>query len=156
MKMREAIPADATTIRAIALATVSQSEGHREQAIARAYQPEEIVRAISSSEEAKEQLFIVGETDGEVVGFYHAIDRGGMWEMLRLYLHPRVQRHGYGTAFLAHLQHQKKQPVELYVESTNEPALAFLTKQAFREVSRIQEDVYDEPMELVQMTYTPH
>ena len=61
MNMREAVPEDATLIRSIALATISEDDLNRLKAMERAYRQEEIVRAISSSEEAREQYFIVGE-----------------------------------------------------------------------------------------------
>ncbi len=154
MKMREAVPEDAALIREIALAT-TDADNARARVMERAYQLEEIVRAISSSEEAKEQLFIVGETDGDVIGFYHAIDRGDTWEVLRLYLHPAHHRQGLGAELLTHLAGRKRQPVELYVESSNEQALAFLNHQSFVELNRIQEEVYDEPMELVHLRYDP-
>lgn len=155
MRMREAIPEDATTIRTIALSTVSTKDDVRAKAMERAYRQEEIVRAISSSEEAREQLFIVGETDDDVIGFCHAIDRGGMWEMLRLYLHPDYHRQGHGAAFLRHLEMKKTQPIEVYVENSNEQAIAFLNHQSFTELDRIQEEVYDQPMELIHLRYVP-
>lgn len=155
MKMREAVPEDAATIRDIALATISVTDDVRSKVMERAYQQEEIVRAISSSEEAKEQLFIVGEAEGNVIGFYHAIDRGDTWEVLRLYLHPAHHRQGLGSELLTHLQERKVQPIELYVESSNEQAIAFLNQQAFTELNRIQEEVYDQPMELIHLRYDP-
>ncbi|KGI85926.1 MULTISPECIES: GNAT family N-acetyltransferase [Exiguobacterium] len=155
MKIREAVPEDAATIRDIALATVSEQDEVRSKVMERAYQQEEIVRAISSSEEAKEQLFIVGEAEGDVIGFYHAIDRGDTWEVLRLYLHPTHHRQGLGTALLSHLRERKVQPIELYVESSNEQAIAFLNHEAFIELNRIQEEVYDQPMELIHLRYDP-
>lgn len=155
MKMREAVPEDATIIRDIALASINKKEDVRSKVMERAYQPEEIARAISSSEEAKEQLFIVGEAEGNVIGFYHAIDRGDKWEMLRLYLHPDYHRQGLGSELLSHLQERKTQPIELYVESSNEQALAFLTGQSFVELNRIQEEVYDQAMELIHLRYDP-
>lgn len=155
MKMREAVPEDAATIRDIALATISVTDDVRSKVMERAYQQEEIVRAIGSSEEAKEQLFIVGETEDIVIGFYHAIDRGDTWEVLRLYLHPAHQRQGLGAELLAHLQERKLQPIELYVESSNDQAIAFLSHQAFTELNRIQEEVYDQPMELIHLRYEP-
>lgn len=155
MKMREAVPEDAATIREIALATISNTDDVRSKVMERAYQQEEIVRAIGSSEEAKEQLFIVGEVEGDVIGFYHAIDRGDTWEVLRLYLHPAHHRQGLGAELLTHLQQRKAQPIELYVESSNEQAIAFLSHQAFTELNRIQEEVYDQPMELIHLRYDP-
>lgn len=155
MKIREAVPEDAATIRDIALATVSDQDEVRSKVMERAYQQEEIVRAISSSEEAKEQLFIVGEAEGDVIGFYHAVDRGDTWEVLRLYLHPAHHRKGLGTTLLSHLRERKMQPIELYVESSNEQAIAFLTHEAFTELNRIQEEVYDQPMELIHLRYDP-
>ncbi|TCI52286.1 GNAT family N-acetyltransferase [Exiguobacterium sp. SH1S21] len=155
MKMREAVPEDAATIRDIALATISVTDDVRSKVMERAYQQEEIVRAIGSSEEAKEQLFIVGESEGDVIGFYHAIDRGDTWEVLRLYLHPAHHRQGLGAELLTHLQERKAQPIELYVESSNEQAIAFLSHQAFTELNRIQEEVYDQPMELIHLRYDP-
>ncbi|WP_070329404.1 GNAT family N-acetyltransferase [Exiguobacterium aurantiacum] len=155
MKMREAVPEDAATIRDIALATISVTDDVRSKVMERAYQQEEIVRAIGSSEEAKEQLFIVGEAEGDVIGFYHAIDRGDTWEVLRLYLHPAHHRQGLGAELLTHLQERKAQPIELYVESSNEQAIAFLNHQAFTELNRIQEEVYDQPMELIHLRYDP-
>ncbi|TCI22241.1 MULTISPECIES: GNAT family N-acetyltransferase [Exiguobacterium] len=155
MKIREAVPEDAATIRDIALATVSEQDEVRSKVMERAYQQEEIVRAISSSEEAKEQLFIVGEAEGDVIGFYHAIDRGDTWEVLRLYLHPAHHRQGLGTVLLTHLRERKVQPIELYVESSNEQAIAFLNHEAFIELNRIQEEVYDQPMELIHLRYDP-
>lgn len=155
MKIREAVPEDAATIRDIALATVSEQDEVRSKVMERAYQQEEIVRAIISSEEAKEQLFIVGEAEGDVIGFYHAIDRGDTWEVLRLYLHPAHHRQGLGTVLLTHLRERKVQPIELYVESSNEQAIAFLNHEAFIELNRIQEEVYDQPMELIHLRYDP-
>ncbi|EPE61549.1 acetyltransferase family protein [Exiguobacterium sp. S17] len=155
MKMREAVPEDAATIRDIALATISVTDDVRSKVMERAYQQEEIVRAIGSSEEAKEQLFIVGEAEGDVIGFYHAIDRGDKWEVLRLYLHPAHHRQGLGAELLTHLQERKAQPIELYVESSNEQAISFLSHQAFTELNRIQEEVYDQPMELIHLRYDP-
>ncbi|WP_215142358.1 GNAT family N-acetyltransferase [Exiguobacterium qingdaonense] len=155
MNMREAVPKDATMIRSIALATISSEDSNRTRAMERAYRQEEIVRAISSSEEAREQYFIVGEHGEEVIGFCHAIDRGDKWEMLRLYLHPDHHRNGYGAAFLAQLQSKKTQPIEVYVENSNEQAIAFLLHQSFVEVNRIQEEVYDEPMELIHLRHDP-
>ncbi len=155
MKMREAVPEDAALIRQIALATTSVSNDVRSRVMERAYQLEEIVRAISSSEEAKEQLFIVGESDGDVIGFYHAIDRGDVWEVLRLYLHPAHHRQGLGAKLLTHLEERKTQPIELYVESSNEQAIGFLHHHSFTELNRIQEEVYDQPMELIHLRYDP-
>lgn len=155
MNMREAVPEDAALIRTIALATISEDDLNRLKAMERAYRQEEIVRAISSSEEAREQYFIVGEFEEDVIGFCHAIDRGDMWEMLRLYLHPDYHRNGYGAAFLNYLQSKKTQPMEVYVENSNDQAIAFLLHQSFKEVNRIQEEVYDEPMELIHLRYHP-
>lgn len=155
MKMREAVPEDAATIRKIALSTVTQDDAVRTKVMERAYQQEEIVRAISSSEEAREQLFIVGETDDDVIGFCHAIDRGDMWEMLRLYLHPDYHRRGHGAEFLMYLEKQKIQPIDVYVESSNDQAITFLMHQSFKELNRIQEEVYDQPMELIHLRYNP-
>jgi N-acetylglutamate synthase-like GNAT family acetyltransferase len=153
--MREAVPEDAALIRTIALATISEDDLNRLKAMERAYRQEEIVRAISSSEEAREQYFIVGEFEEDVIGFCHAIDRGDMWEMLRLYLHPDFHRNGYGAAFLNYLQSKKTQPMEVYVENSNDQAIAFLLHQSFKEVNRIQEEVYDQPMELIHLRYHP-
>ncbi|MEJ6528243.1 GNAT family N-acetyltransferase [Exiguobacterium sp. USCH10] len=155
MNMREAVPEDAALIRTIALATISEDDLNRLKAMERAYRQEEIVRAISSSEEAREQYFIVGEFEEDVIGFCHAIDRGDMWEMLRLYLHPDFHRNGYGAAFLNYLQSKKTQPMEVYVENSNDQAIAFLLHQSFKEVNRIQEEVYDQPMELIHLRYHP-
>lgn len=155
MNMREAVPEDAALIRTIALATISEDDLNRLKAMERAYRQEEIVRAISSSEEAREQYFIVGEVEEDVIGFCHAIDRGDMWEMLRLYLHPDFHRNGYGAAFLNYLQSKKIQPMEMYVENSNDQAIAFLLHQSFKEVNRIQEEVYDQPMELIHLRYHP-
>lgn len=155
MKMREAVPEDAATIRTIALSTITKDDNVRTKVMERAYQQEEIVRAISSSEEAIEQLFVVGETEDDVIGFCHAIDRGDTWEMLRLYLHPDYHRKGHGSEFLMHLEKQKLQPIEVYVESSNEQAIAFLAHQHFKELDRIQEEVYDQPMELIHLRYDP-
>ncbi|WP_214693376.1 GNAT family N-acetyltransferase [Exiguobacterium sp. s160] len=155
MNMREAVPKDAALIRTIALATISEDDLNRLKAMERAYRQEEIVRAISSSEEAREQYFIVGEFEENVIGFCHAIDRGDMWEMLRLYLHPDYHRNGYGAAFLNYLQSKKEQPMEVYVENSNDQAIAFLLHQSFKEVNRVQEEVYDQPMELIHLRYHP-
>ncbi|MDE0563332.1 GNAT family N-acetyltransferase [Exiguobacterium sp. B2(2022)] len=155
MNMREAVPEDAALIRTIALATISEDDLNRLKAMERAYRQEEIVRAISSSEEAREQYFIVGEFEEDVIGFCHAIDRGDMWEMLRLYLHPDYHRNGYGAAFLNYLQSKKTQPMEVYVENSNDQAIAFLLHQSFKEVNRVQEEVYDQPMELIHLRYHP-
>ncbi|WP_214817142.1 GNAT family N-acetyltransferase [Exiguobacterium sp. s59] len=155
MNMREAVPEDAALIRTIALATISEDDFNRLKAMERAYRQEEIVRAISSSEEAREQYFIVGEFEEDVIGFCHAIDRGDMWEMLRLYLHPDYHRNGYGAAFLNYFQSKKTQPMEVYVENSNDQAIAFLLHQSFKEVNRIQEEVYDQPMELIHLRYDP-
>lgn len=155
MNMREAVPEDAALIRTIALATISEDDLNRLKAMERAYRQEEIVRAINSSEEAREQYFIVGEFEEDVIGFCHAIDRGDMWEMLRLYLHPDFHRNGYGAAFLNYLQSKKIQPMEVYVENSNDQAIAFLLHQSFKEVNRIQEEVYDQPMELIHLRYHP-
>ena len=114
--MREAVPEDAALIRTIALATISEDDLNRLKAMERAYRQEEIVRAINSSEEAREQYFIVGEFEEDVIGFCHAIDRGDMWEMLRLYLHPDYHRNGYGAAFEHGTAGDRCQPRPAYVQ----------------------------------------
>lgn len=149
MHIREAIPGDATMIREIALSAVKDSDEARTKVIERAYRLEEISRAIFSSEEASEQLFLVGEVADGVVGFFHAIDRGDTWEVLRLYLDPNYQRRGFGAELIRFMESKKRQPIDVYVESSNNEALSFLMKQGFEEMDRFEEEAFDEVLELI-------
>jgi ribosomal protein S18 acetylase RimI-like enzyme len=52
----------------------------------------------------------------------------------QLYVHPEQQRHGIGSALLAHAKRRRRR-LRLYTFESNEPARAFYEKHGFRAIA---------------------
>lgn len=161
MEIREAVPADAARIHDIALTSWMDtyeeiySERSKAHFVQEAYPQEEVVRAIRTAEEARGEYFNVGLIEGEIVGFIHAIDVDGTWEIVRLYVLPKYQQNGIGRRLIRELERQGASPIEVYVESRNYKARHFLTSFGFKEVSETTEEVFGqvEPVTRLQRIY---
>ena len=73
----------------------------------------------------------------ELIGFasYGPIDTGEEIQLYKLYMHPRFQRSGYGTAFLKHLQEKAAEngyrQLVLTVNKNNHKAISAYLKNGF-------------------------
>ncbi|WP_214892325.1 GNAT family N-acetyltransferase [Exiguobacterium sp. H66] len=148
MEIREAIPTDAARIHDIAITSWMDtyeeiySESSKAHFVQEAYPQEKVVRAIRTAEEARGEYFNVAIIEEEIVGFIHAIDVDGTWEIVRLYVLPKYQQNGIGRKLIRELEHQGASPIEVYVESRNYKARQFLVSFGFREESETTEEIF--------------
>ncbi|WP_035396456.1 GNAT family N-acetyltransferase [Exiguobacterium sp. OS-77] len=159
MEIREAIPADAGRIHDIAvtswLDTYAEIYSERSKAhfVQEAYPQEEVVRAIRTAEEARGEYFYVGIIDEEIVGFIHAIDVEGTWEIIRLYVLPKYQQNGIGRRLIRELERQGAVPLEVYVEARNYKARQFLISFGFEELSEMTEEVFGQVESVIRLRH---
>lgn len=148
MEIREAVPTDAARIHDIAITSWMDtyeeiySANSKTHFVQEAYPQEEVARAIRTAEEARGEYFNVAIIDEEIVGFIHAIDVDGTWEIVRLYVLPKYQQNGIGRKLIRELERQGASPIEVYVESRNYKARQFLVSFGFEEVSETTEEIF--------------
>ena len=148
MEIREAVPTDAARIHDIAITAWMDtyeeiySANSKTHFVKEAYPQEEVARAIRTAEEARGEYFNVAIIDEEIVGFIHAIDVDGTWEIVRLYVLPKYQQNGIGRKLIRELERQGASPIEVYVESRNYKARQFLVSFGFKEVSETTEEIF--------------
>jgi len=160
MKIREAVPTDARRIHDIAIASWMDayqeiySSSSRTHFMNEAYPQEEVVRAIRMAEESRGEYFIVATIDDEIVGFAHAMEVDGVWEIIRLFVLPDYQQNGIGRKMIKELEQLGAAPLEVYVESRNYQARNFLISYGFQEVSESSEEVFGQTEPVVRLMLT--
>lgn len=101
----------------------------------------------------KDQLFLVAEEEGEIVGFANFINGTELF-LAAHYVRPASQRKGYGTDLLkqglAHFEGQYD-AVYLEVDNQNKEGVAYYEEQGFEVVRAYEREMYGEVMDLALM-----
>lgn len=101
----------------------------------------------------KDQLFLVAEEEGEIVGFANFINGSELF-LAAHYVRPASQRKGYGTDLLkqglAHFEGQYD-AVYLEVDNQNKEGVAYYEEQGFEVVRAYEREMYGEVMDLALM-----
>lgn len=152
-KVREATPADVVSIRDVATKawynTYLNIYAARtvNELLAAAYNEQHLTKRL------KDQLFLVAEEDGEIVGFANFINGSELF-LSAHYVRPESQRKGYGTDLLeAGLKHFKGQydAVYLEVDNQNTEGVEYYKQHGFELVRPYHHEMYGEVMDLALM-----
>ena len=143
LKVRDATPADAERIAAVARA--SWTDTYRnifdaafiEDFLATNYRPEDLAAGAQRAADDEDRHFLVAERGGEVVAFaqYGVGPRGP--QLSRIYADPAHYGSGVGSALLAELHRRLEGRVESYlvdVHSRNARGVGFYRRQGFEVV----------------------
>jgi ribosomal protein S18 acetylase RimI-like enzyme len=132
--VRDAVPADAAAITAIA--KIAIPETYKEiiadasvmaAIVEQSYATAALTECITRCSLAEDAHFLVAEQHRQVLGFLHYDSEGARPELHRIYVDPTHKRHGIGSALLSEL-HRRLPPNSTYilmVVAANQPAVSF-------------------------------
>lgn len=138
MEIRPAEPADRVAIREVARETWHQTYEDLDPAtidktVDDWYEPDEFGDLLTNPG----TVFLVAETDDEVIGFTHAVVLQGQADILRVYVAPDHQGEGVGTALHERMIDEAEEDVERVRAidlASNDHARRFFEAKGFEEV----------------------
>jgi ribosomal protein S18 acetylase RimI-like enzyme len=110
--------------------------------------------SIARDKEQQERKFLVAlnETDNEVVGYAHAMEKNREdYELLRIYVLPQYQGKGIGKQLLQELKNQIKnlKKIKAWVEKENQIGRSFYENKGFQMVEEKLEVLGDLSTQLI-------
>lgn len=97
--------------------------------------------------QASDPMFYVAELEGAVVGMVHSTVKDGRVDLHRIYLDPKHQRKGIGSALYTRIEQEARKKAEkmrLEVLSGNQKGLSFYKSKGFEEIREEEIELHGE------------
>lgn len=106
------------------------------------------------SQQMEDSYISIAEAEQKAVGFvvYAPVSQLGVTDIQALYMHPKFQSKGIGTAFLQHIiVKSRAREIHLNVEKRNEKAMHFYLRKGFQKRTEFDDSLLGHPLQMVKL-----